>query len=60
MPLINVILILVAVAVIYWLVQKYVPDNTIKTILMAVIVIGVVLWLLGLFFPSLSTIRVGR
>lgn len=60
MPLITVILILIAVAVIYWLVQTYVPANMIKTILQAVIVIATVLWLLGLFFPSLNTIRVGR
>jgi hypothetical protein len=60
MPLLQLIGVLIAVAVIYWLIEIYVPANRIKTILQAVIVIAVVLWLLGLFFPGIGAIRVGR
>ena len=63
MPLINVLLVLVAVGVILWLVNTYIPmDGKIKKILNIVVVIAVVLWLLSAFgiLGSLSGIRVGR
>jgi hypothetical protein len=63
MPLINVLLVLVAVGVILWLVNTYIPmDGKIKKILNIVVVIAVVLWLLSAFgiLGPLSGIRVGR
>lgn len=63
MPLIQVILILIAVGVLLWVVTKFIPmDGTIKQILTAVVIIAVVLWLLSVFgiFSGLSNIRVGR
>jgi len=60
MPLITVIGVLIAVALIYWLIDIYLPANQIKTILQAVIVIATVLWLVTLFFPGLGAIHVGR
>jgi len=50
MPIYYVVLILVAVGVILWLINKYIPmQGTIKNILNAVVVICVVLWLLKIF-----------
>ena len=63
MPLIHVIVVLVVVGVILWLINSYIPmAGSIKTILNAVVVIVVVLWLLSVFglIGELSTIRVGK
>ena len=63
MPLIHVIIVLVVVGVILWLVNNYIPmAGSIKTILNAVVIIVVVLWLLSVFglIGELSTIRVGK
>ncbi len=63
MPLIHVILVLIVVGVLLWLVNTYIPmAGSIKTILNAVVVIVVVLWLLSVFglIGELSTIRVGK
>jgi hypothetical protein len=50
MPLMNVILTLIVVGVVLGLVNRYLPmDGRIKSILNAVIVIAVVLWLLNGF-----------
>jgi hypothetical protein len=50
MPILTVILILVAVGVILWLINTYVPmDVKIKRILNVVVVIIVVIWLLNVF-----------
>jgi hypothetical protein len=50
MPLISVIVVLLVVGVLLWLVNNYVPmDGKIKSILNAVVVIAVVLWLLQVF-----------
>ena len=47
MPLINVVLTLIVVGVLLWLINTYIPmQSTIKSILNAVVVIAVVLWLL--------------
>ena len=62
MPLINLVAILIAVGVLLWLVNRFIPmAGSIKSILNAVVVIVVVLWLLNVFglFHSLSRIRVG-
>jgi hypothetical protein len=63
MPLIHVIVVLIVVGVILWLVNNYIPmAGSIKTILNAVVVIVVVLWLLSVFglIGELSNIRVGK
>lgn len=50
MPILTIILILVAVGVILWLVNTYVPmDGKIKRILNIAVVIIVALWLLKVF-----------
>jgi hypothetical protein len=63
MPLIHVIIVLVVVGVLLWLVNNYIPmAGSIKTILNAVVIIVVVLWLLSVFglIGELSNIRVGK
>jgi len=62
MPLIQIILVLVVVGVLLWLINRYIPmQGTIKSILNAVVVIVVVLWLWNVFgrFSSLPHVRVG-
>jgi hypothetical protein len=62
MPLINVVIVLMVVGILLWLINRYVPmQGTIKSILNAVVVICVVLWLLNVFglFTWLPHIRVG-
>ncbi len=50
MDLINVIIVLMVVGVLLWLVNTYLPmQGTIKSILNAVVVIAVVIWLLRIF-----------
>ena len=50
MPLIHVMLVLIVVGVLLWLVNSYIPmAGSIKTILNAVVIIVVVLWLLSVF-----------
>jgi hypothetical protein len=63
MPLLQLVIVLIVVGVLLWLVNNFIPmARSIKSILNAVVVIVVVLWLLDVFgvLPSLSTIRVGR
>jgi hypothetical protein len=62
MPLLQILIVLIVVAVLLWLVNSYIPvQRTIRSILDAVVIIGVVLWLLDIFglFHSLSRIHVG-
>lgn len=62
MPIIHLIIVLVAVGVVLWLVNNYIPmDGTIKKILNVVVIIAVIIWLLSVFgvIGSLSGIRVG-
>jgi hypothetical protein len=48
--LINIIVVLIVVGVLLWLVNNYIPmDGKIKSILNAVVVICVVIWLLQAF-----------
>lgn len=59
--LINIIVVLIVVGVLLWLVNTYIPmDGKIKSILNAVVVIAVVIWLLQAFgvIGSLNTIHV--
>jgi formate hydrogenlyase subunit 4 len=63
MTLINVIAVLIAIGVVLWLVNTYIPmDGKIKSILNGVIVIAVVLWLFKVFdvIDLLSGISVGK
>jgi hypothetical protein len=63
MPLIQFLMILIAVGVLLWLVNRFVPmASSIKSILNAVVVIGVVVWILNIFgfLHSLYGIHVGR
>ena len=62
MPLLQILFVLIAVGVLLWLVNQFIPmAGSIKSILNAVVVIGVVLWLMNAFglFHTLSRIRVG-
>lgn len=62
MPLLQVVMILIAVGVLLWLVNSYIPmAGSIKSILNAVVVIVVVVWLLNIFglLHSLSRMRIG-
>ena len=57
----HVILVLIVVGVLLWLVNNYIPmDGKIKSILNAVVVIVVILWLLQTFgiLGSLSSVGV--
>jgi uncharacterized membrane protein len=48
MPLIQILLVLIVVGVLLWLVNRFIPmQGTIKSILNAVVVIVLVLWLPG-------------
>jgi hypothetical protein len=50
MPLLNVAITLIVIGVLLWLVNNYIPmDGKIKSILNAVVVICVVVWLLYAF-----------
>jgi hypothetical protein len=63
MPLVQVVLVLIVVGVLLWLVDRFIPmAGSIKSIMNAVVVIAVVLWLLNIFglFHSLSAIRIGQ
>lgn len=63
MPLLNIVLILVAVGVVLWLINTYVPmQGAIKSILNAVVVIVVVIWLLQVFglLGDVTSFRVGH
>ena len=63
MPLLQVVLVLIVVGVLLWLINRFIPmQNTIKSILNAVVIICVVLWLLTVFgvLGSLSNIHVGK
>jgi len=63
MPLVQVVVILIVVGVLLGLINRYIPmAGSIKSILNAVVVIVVVLWLLNLFglMKYLSEFQVGR
>ena len=63
MPLVQLVGVLIVVGVLLGLINRFIPmAGSIKSILNAVVVIVVVLWLLNVFglVDSLSMIRVGR
>jgi hypothetical protein len=48
MPLISIVIVLIVVGFLLWLINNYIPmASSIKTILNAVVVIAVILWLLS-------------
>ena len=62
MPLLQLVEVLIVVGFLLWLVNRFIPmQASIKSILNAVVVSGVVWWLLNAFglFHSLSRIRIG-
>ena len=61
MPLLTVVVVLIVVGVLLWLVNTYIPmAGSIKSILNAVVVICVVIWLLQAFgvLGSLNSVHV--
>ena len=63
MDLIQFVVVLIAVGVLLWLVNNYIPmDYKIKQILNVVVVIAVILWVLNVFgvFSTARRIPVGR
>jgi hypothetical protein len=63
MPLIQVLVVLIVAGVVLWLINRFIPmAGSIKTILNAVVVIVIVLWLLSVFgvLSTFSNIRVGK
>jgi len=63
MPLLHVIIVLIVVGIILGLINRFIPmAGSIKSILNAVVIIAVVLWLLSAFgvLSQLSSIHVGR
>ena len=63
MPLLQLVIILVAVGVVLWVINSYIPmQETIKKILNVVVIIAVIIWLLNIFglIGDLSAIRIGK
>jgi hypothetical protein len=63
MPLIQIFVVLIVVGVLLWLVNRFIPmAGSIKSILNAVVVIVVVVWLLNIFglMHYITSIHVGR
>jgi len=63
MPLMTVVIVLIVVGVLLWLVNNYVPmDGKIKSILNAVVIIVVVLWLLQAFglIDAMNGLHIGH
>jgi hypothetical protein len=62
MPVLTIVLVLIAVGVLLWLANTYIPmDAQIKKIMNIVVIVAVVLWLLDVFglLEVLSGARVG-
>lgn len=60
--LVHIVITLIVVGILLWLVNNYIPmAGSIKSILNAVVVIVVVLWLLDVFglFSSVSRVHLG-
>ena len=63
MPLIQLVEVLIVVGVLLWLVNRFIPmQGTIKSILNAVVVIVLVLWILNVsgLMHSVSNIHLGK
>jgi hypothetical protein len=62
MPLLQLVIVLVAIGVLLYVVNNYIPmDGKIKSILNVVVVIGVIVWLLQAFgmMATLENFRIG-
>ncbi|MGA8535493.1 MAG: Thivi_2564 family membrane protein [Candidatus Tumulicola sp.] len=62
MPLVEVVIVLIVVGVLLWLVNAYIPmASAVKSLLNAVVVIALVVWLLKVFgvWGSIMHLRVG-
>lgn len=63
MPLLQIVITLIVVGVLLWLVNSFIPmARSIKSILNAVVVIVVVVWLLSVFgvMDTIRNVRFGR
>ncbi|HXP12020.1 MAG TPA: Thivi_2564 family membrane protein [Stellaceae bacterium] len=63
MPLLQLVIVLVAIGILLYVVNNYIPmDGKIKSILNAVVVIGVIIWLLQAFglMDQLQNFRIGK
>jgi hypothetical protein len=63
MPLVQLVLYLIVIGVLLWLVNSFIPmARSIKSILNAVVVIAVVVWVLNILglWSSISSFRIGR
>lgn len=63
MPLLQIVITLIVAGVLLWLVNSFIPmARSIKSILNAVVVIVVVVWLLNVFglMDSIRNVRFGR
>lgn len=63
MPLLEIVVVLIVVGVILWLINTYIPMAApIKSLLNAVVVIVLVVWLLKVFglWHYLTSLRVGH
>jgi hypothetical protein len=62
MSLVTIVIVLIVVGVMLWLINTYIPmQGTIKSILNAVVIIVVVIWLLQAFgvLGSVGNVRIG-
>ncbi len=54
MEIVTIVLTLIIIGVLLYLIEKYIPMNEdIKRIIIGLVIICVVIWLLGIFFPGL-------
>jgi len=63
MDLISIVIVLIVVGVLLWLINTYIPmQGTIKSILNAVVIIVLVIWLLQVFgvLGSVGNVRIGN
>lgn len=62
MPLVEVVVVLIVVGVLLWLINRYIPmAGAVKSLLNAVVVIALVVWLLKVFglWHYIMHLRVG-
>jgi len=58
MPIVHIVVVLIAVGVLMWLANTYIPmQATIKKIMNVVVIIAVVIWLLTMVFPALLRVH---
>jgi hypothetical protein len=63
MPLVQIIIVLIVVGVLLWLVNNFIPmAGSIKSLLNAVVIIVVVVWLLNVFglMHYITDMHIGR